>query len=59
MSEFKKKCFSLRIDPVLFAQYEQEAIKSFRSINQHLEAVLTNAMDQTKEGQRKLENHGK
>ena len=37
--------FSVNIDPVLFSQYEQDAKDAFRSINQHLEAVLTHAMD--------------
>lgn len=52
MSKEKPKAFSLRIDPVLFAQYEADAKKNFRSINQHLEAVLTNAMDMKLDGDR-------
>jgi len=54
MSELKKKAFSLRIDPVLFEQYEAQAIAEFRSMNSHFESVLTAAMDDLVENKRKL-----
>ena len=57
MSIKKPKAFSLRIDPVLFAQYEADAKKNFRSINQHLEAVLTHAMDTKLEAEIALHKH--
>ena len=53
----KPKAFSLRIAPTLFAQYEADAKKNFRSINQHLEAVLTHAMDTKKEAEIALHKH--
>ena len=54
MSIKKPKAFSLRIDPTLFSQYEEDAKKNFRSINQQLEAVLTHAMDTKREVARAL-----
>jgi len=55
MKALEKKSFTLRIDPDLFEQYEVEAKKQFRSVNQHLEAVLTNVMDD-KKGKKEVSN---
>lgn len=44
----KKKAITIRIDSVLFEQFEALAKKEKRSFNNYIERVLTNVMDTSK-----------
>ena len=46
--EIGKKAITIRIDEVLFGQFQALAKKEKRSFNNYIERVLTNVMDNQK-----------